>query len=212
MNESRRVYLAGKIEKHCWRHSIVRDLREALTDEPAEIQNCPEPDRHGYVKIGPWPVLREAIFGTHDYVGPFFAACDHGCYHGEDTHGVARSNVVTGACMEAIDRCDVLFAWVDAHDCYGTIAEIGYAFARRKLIWIGGPRLFRDMWFVYSLARDHYVGNGIEPVDLLWALLMPDGLDARHEVWGNAIRHKESRELQAVASRSGRLAGPNGRN
>lgn len=148
-----RIYLAGKITKRCWRHTIC-------APGLAEYAEC------GYFPSNTrWPILRREIFDTHDYTGPFFASCDHGCYHGDDEHGNAASGAqcehdalanrptVQRWCLEAIQVSDLLFAWIDSLDCYGTIVEIGYAAALGKRIWVAGPRNFRDMWFAYQAAH-----------------------------------------------------------
>lgn len=176
-----RIYLAGKISKNCWRHSIVAGLREALPD----LVSCPRGETE---PIPEWPLLTQAVFGEHHYAGPFFASCDHGCFHGEDSHGIGaqaefpqptekhhshqRANaVVVRRCMEAISKADLVFAWIDCLDCYGTITEIGHAHALGKRIWIAGPRPLRDMWFVYQTAEQLNLGSCHHPSDLLKAWL-----------------------------------------
>ena len=176
-----RIYLAGKISKNCWRHSIVADLRNALPD----LVSCPT---GGAEPIPEWPVLNQAVFGEHHYAGPFFASCDHGCFHGDDSHGLdaqaespqpagkyhsdlSASAVVVRRCMEAVSKADLVFAWIDCLDCYGTVAEIGHAHALGKRIWIAGPRPLRDMWFVYQTAEQLNLGCCHQPSDLLKAWL-----------------------------------------
>lgn len=134
------IYLAGKISKNCWRHEIVDgDLR----------------DHSG--SLSEWPVWNKCIFDEHDYCGPFFVGCDHGCYHNRTSHGVgADADFHNGGgcgvtdrdisrlevhanCVCAISKCTHFFAWIDSTDCYGTIYEIGIAFALGKKIGIGHP-------------------------------------------------------------------------
>jgi hypothetical protein len=90
----------------------------------------------------------------------FTAACSFGDdNHGAGatkaiahTHGGTRlSSWVLANCCNAIKRSDLVFAWIDANDCYGTVAELGYAKALGKEVWIAGPRRFRDMWLVYEM-------------------------------------------------------------
>lgn len=45
-----------------------------------------------------------------------------------------------------------MFAWIDTTDCYGTIAELGFARGMKKRIVIAGPEWFDDLWFVYEMA------------------------------------------------------------
>lgn len=149
------VYLAGKITKNGWRHNIVSGLRDwehHLLGPAENLDNTWE-----------WPVWPQAIFNIYDYAGPYFIGCDHGCYHGRDSHGYTdngcsswgrfeREQVLT-LCKNAIQKCDIFFAWVETGDCYGTIAEIGYASALGKQIYIAGPNKIDDMWFVYQMAN-----------------------------------------------------------
>lgn len=157
------VYLAGRIGKNDWRHSIVSHLDSGSDD--GDIPNH-------------WNPQRCAIGNRHHYTGPFFISCDHGCYHGEGQHGVGA--VQTGcmggegttydrefntwlANVSAIDHATLVFAWIDSKDAYGTLAEIGYAGHKRyglggcapdPLVVIGTPEYNPDLWFVYQFA-DH---------------------------------------------------------
>jgi hypothetical protein len=103
-----KIYLAGKIRKQCWRHAIVKDLH--MTNGNIAGGTCPDPDVWDACT---WPILPKAVFGAHDYVGPYFFSCDHGCWH-RTPHAAAdnvrdRRHVVT-ACKKAIASADVVFA------------------------------------------------------------------------------------------------------
>jgi hypothetical protein len=121
------VYFAGKIGKNDWRHSIVPGLRSALYED------------------GPFDV------GAYIYNGPFFISCDHGCNHGPTTHGVfsARSSLsdpcyepfegaqpdrheIARRAIEGVRMSQLVFAYVNAPDCIGSIFEIGIAVQMRK--------------------------------------------------------------------------------
>jgi len=114
----KKVYLAGKIAKNDWRHSIVPTLRESTWG--------------AHLSIAP---------GV-EYVGPFFTGCDHGCAHGPSTHGNAVSgcneeyihapNEVPAACLAAIDQAGIVIAYIEKLDCYATYLELGYAISREK--------------------------------------------------------------------------------
>ena len=153
------IYLAGKVEKNCWRHKIVKNLRQVET------------------KAGSWPVLEGAVFG-HDYVGPYFISCDHGCYHGAEQHGLrtsfgtsctdesyARADIVS-SCLSAIDKADLVFAWIESTDTYGTLFELGYARAKGKRIVIATPdrKLLKELWFTLANATVIECDN---PTDIL---------------------------------------------
>lgn len=152
--EPLRLYLAGKIERNCWRHGIVRGLGDRS------------------VGLKEWSVYWNSILECHHYVGPFFeSAFGHGSSHGDDTHGqrgisslgcdkfsygsseLVDREKVHQHCLKAIQKANCLFAWIDQPDCYGTVTEIGYAKAIGKMVWVAGPRRFRDLWFVYETAE-----------------------------------------------------------
>lgn len=170
------IYLAGKIEKNCWRHTLVPSLRNHGPDYSDDSES-----------MGPWGVVYNAIFGRHHYVGPFFVGCDHGCFHGPDQHGVGASGRDSGdpgeggvvddvlvwgcsggtlgkgfrrgvqdRCLRAIDKANVVFAWITTLDCYGTLAELGYAKAQgvRILIGVKDGLDVNDLWFILSMADD----------------------------------------------------------
>jgi hypothetical protein len=155
-----KIYLAGKIARNDWRHSIVDGLGEvsAYNDE--------------------WPVLKESIFATHDYVGPFFLSFGHGESHcnyrhacTDRKHGWDGEQGTHDACIEAIKCCDVLFAFIESDNCYGTIFEIGYAASLGKRVYIAfsdGIRKNerRDMWLMCYSASDVYY-NISDPEDCL---------------------------------------------
>lgn len=169
----RSVYLAGKISKYCWRHSFF--------PKPWSLRNWDSTPLFDYDDfcnnfLGEydddcfqWRPMQDAILiGDRwkiSYVGPFFSGDDHGCGHKFD-HGWTglggtgaeccyRSNgmgEIRDLCLQAIRDADLIFAWIDTQDCFGTIAELGYARALHKKIFVAGPEMFREMWFAYSLA------------------------------------------------------------
>ena len=73
-----RIYLAGKITKNGWRKEIVPQLRSAW--------GAPCLDAADWRDIDP---LEFYLGGVHfHYVGPYFVGCDHGCFHGPNSHGI----------------------------------------------------------------------------------------------------------------------------
>jgi very-short-patch-repair endonuclease len=194
---NKRIYLAGKIRKGDWRNTIVNGerwpatnrytLKDDLLDTSGITAWLP---CGGNSFLAAWPVLPGAVLGVFDYVGPYFVGCDHGCFHGEDSHGniqtwhsdpqswldltngdapedetdphskfnnlLFRRLYIQQSCIKALKIADVVFAWIDSPDAYGTFAELGYAAALGKEILIAGPREFSDMWFIYALAGDGF--------------------------------------------------------
>lgn len=124
-----RIYLAGKIDHHDWRHSLVIGLRDSVIDASDFATVLSLPMRDG---------------GNLVYCGPFFVACDHGCSHGAQKHGCGDGcndvgqtrEIVVKKCLSGVRGCDICFAFVESADCYGTLIEIGYALASGKLVYV----------------------------------------------------------------------------
>jgi len=173
------VYLAGKISPNDWR---------------TEISTCVEVETGGICGEDSlpreWPVSYGAISGAHHYVGPYFVSCDHQCFHGSQTHGAAtrydldavsdeqdwqlrwyQHQKLSILCRKAIALCDMFFAWIDSEDAYGTIAEIGYAAALDKPIYLAGPREFKDLWFIYHLDSSGRLEINSSPVSAFYGAL-----------------------------------------
>lgn len=159
---SPRVYLAGKISKCDWRQRIIGvPLRNV---ESAEALN---------------PNF-EIAMPSYKYVGPFFIGCDHGCGHGVSTHGcgltceygdskefppaVERQRACAHRlALHRVARADVVFAFIDAADAYGTILEIGAAVALGKPIGLVisesvAASVQEDLWFVEHSATRVFKG------------------------------------------------------
>lgn len=167
-DQALRIYLAGKIQKNCWRHTIVDGLRCADGLEQSS-GTCPV----GCELVMPqkWVELKKSVFGIHHYVGPFFQSCNHGCYHVDSSHGLlVEHKGVVSLCRRAIADATLVFAWIDSPDCFGTIAELGFAAALGKRIWIAGRERFPDLWFVYELAEKTRFEDQC-PSDILGAML-----------------------------------------
>lgn len=184
-----RFFLAGKMGPRlspnagfaCWREPIVRPWASLFCD-------------HELMTLEALPVLPFAIFGQHDYLGPYYfdQAGGHGPWSPND-HGCnvisfledppdyftpipeperldlwnTNCELVRRLALDAIRRCDVLFAWVDTLDCFGTLAEIGYAHAMGRRIWVGSPPEFSDsyrhLWFAVCMAEWH--SHASSPLD-----------------------------------------------
>lgn len=148
----KKIYLAGKIGKLDWRHRIVNELSRSVTGVCFDSASDPFPE-----------IMEFSIFNEHHYVGPFFVGCDHGCFHGSNTHGQAsvhehetpgdRTQLeIRNRALSGIKRCDLFFAYIESEDCYGTLFEIGYAKALGKKIVILTNGVMKDLWF--SLVAD----------------------------------------------------------
>ena len=147
------IYLAGKIANKDYRHDIIQNLDNWVWETGVNRAE-------DYSDVPQWPIWKNAIGGQHNYTGPyFFPSAGHGCGHGDNTHGTMNyvespvQQTVFERCKEAIRHSDLVFAWIERADCYGTIAEIGYAHSLNKTICIAGLRRIPDLWFVYLMAK-----------------------------------------------------------
>lgn len=83
---------------------------------------------------------------------------------------------------------DLVFAWIDSIDCFGTIAEISFAFAfanrdrlknKSPLIVLASPPSFAEdaahLWFVMGMANKQVVGSDTagEAWEKLWTTGQP---------------------------------------
>lgn len=141
------VYLAGKIDHTDWRHGLVPNLRGHLwADGPIDTN-------------------------LYRYVGPFFASCDHGCNHRPSSHGATagyefgeseftKSDVISNN-MAALHAADLIFAYIDSPDCYGTLTELGWALCagKRVVVVFAAEILFDDFWYVFHLAHSVHIGQ-----------------------------------------------------
>ncbi len=188
-----KIYLAGKIGQSNWREEIVYGLQDQFTADYYSVHDMQE-----------WPILPYGVLGTHDYTGPYFVSDSH---HPIEDHGwvgepgVPRYNPehealgasgltqidrlqIADLCKKAILQSDMVFAWIDSPDAYGTLVEIGFAvgagihtavafspsvsYASRHDMWFadaapGGscfaidhsPRSALDQAIMFFLGRDY---------------------------------------------------------
>lgn len=145
-----RIYLAGRISKCDWRHELVLHLRNNI-DGGVE----------GWKEVKELPMIDGNI-----YVGPFFIGCDHGCYHGANSHGASggvcyspdvKRREIFNKSLRGIRACDLFFVWAgkDFSEAYGTLVEIGFARGLgKKIVFAFDPvvREQKDQWFAGGCA------------------------------------------------------------
>jgi nucleoside 2-deoxyribosyltransferase len=131
-------YLAGKITGTTWRDTIVDEWS-------FENHSFAYYEAHlDYEDDGLWAVVPsacEVLDGVDlDYTGPWWKdpyghglAQDSEYPHGYSLEGSDKSSI-TSKVMYAIVRSDLVFAWIDSHDCYGTLLEIGLAIGLNKTV------------------------------------------------------------------------------
>lgn len=154
MQNVKNVYLAGKISKEDWRQQLVDIRNNFFGCEKDKIRNYQTLFYNDYIRI----------------TGPFFLSCDHSCYHGNNSHGVGLNNYlpdgsrydcyaetnhftedeVKEICLNQIKHSDIIFAYINSNECYGTLFELGYAASLGKqiLILFDLPQRMKDMWFI----------------------------------------------------------------
>lgn len=138
------IYLAGKISRHDWREDVTPGLQDAWGGNSYGEADWSPHDAE-------WPVLPNGVLDTFDYTGPYFV---DGCTHSGDgcTQEEHRASSVCGGepsgraatvqrCLNAIDRSDIVFAWLDDATAHGTLVELGYAKGRGKPVIVAGPNL-----------------------------------------------------------------------
>jgi len=107
--------------------------------------------RHEILREKPHHGARIRFANGYTFGGPWFIQHDnHGL--GSDARHIAQS------CMDWIGQSDAVFAWLTHLDAYGTFAEIGYAKALRKPVFLAVDRSKLDaddelgFWFLKDLA------------------------------------------------------------
>lgn len=189
-----KVYMAGKIEDHDidWRMTINRHYPGSTF----------LPGYHTYV--GPYPTNREGhasfnIPSTHgmNSYGKYGESEEYDAIADFDREFVVRR------CLEGIDQCDVLFAWINTLDCYGTIAEIGYARAKGKSIFIGISKELKiptssflepsrkhdgcieeshDLWFIETMADDCNYFDSPREAFYFFMVRLPEPFEKIHQL------------------------------
>ncbi len=152
-----RLYLAGKITKNGWRNEIVPCLRDAW--------GAPCLDAADWRDIDPLDFWFGGV--RFHYTGPYFVGCDHGCFHGPNSHGIldvdeetaedndaARRESVFHLCMRWLAEAQVVFAHIDAPDAQGSLFEIGCAYGRRPVFLnFASEDVASECWFAAKGAE-----------------------------------------------------------
>ena len=172
-----RVYLAGQITNNHWRCALYKD-NAWYPRNPGETLSLMVPEEEF--------IYSEYDAGDFIVTGPHSLGCDHQCFHLDQTKHAALGNdtdmcldfakvkhtiCISFACMDQIRRSDIVFCYIESKECYGTLAEIGYACGLQgKHIFV----LFKDeslrdeLWFVADMVQhadgDVRVGGNIREV------------------------------------------------
>lgn len=182
-----KVYLAGKIDDvhGAWRNDLIakRVNMDLKKNVPGWVYFTPE-RRVGFSdNPNQWPDSGwSKVLDKFDYTGPYRHEVisddkdwsNLGVYHGTEwagSHGEiydeGAKRFITRSCLKAIVESDVVFAYLNHPDCFGTLVELGYATAFRKYIalvihYTDAKWEWSDYWFVENLA--HYTALVGRPV------------------------------------------------
>lgn len=171
-----KVYLAGKmdLEYGSWRDAILGTVYDYDAQRPmprweAVANNDLDDVVNGYVKPE-WPKApNRHVLRLHDYVGPYrlthVRASESkwfGDFHGSSWKGQhgqmdpEEQQMIADECEAALRRADLVFAYINRPDCFGTLVEIGLARAFGKYVYVvfedGAEWSWDDYWFVAFLA------------------------------------------------------------
>jgi hypothetical protein len=169
-------YLAGKITGTDWRDEIVRDWSQE-NHSPHNYEAMYE-----YEKSKLWAVAHRAASAGNgvmlDYVGPWWSPGAGGhstslwfdsphayvCTAYEnwknpptpDLYNEVRANIDV-----ALNRADLVFAWIDSTDCFGTLVELGIAAAKKKAIVVAFSDKIdaKEFWLASSYAHQVVVAK-----------------------------------------------------
>lgn len=153
-----KVYLAGKITRNWWRNAILSEGKMNNTRTPGV--DVPVNERDVYFST-------EHEGDGFVVTGPHSVGCDHECFHTHDGHAAVGEGVacacdefltrrdVCEACMSQIRKSDIVFAYIDGLDAFGTFSEIGFARGcRDKFISVlfDSKKIADKLWFIGEMA------------------------------------------------------------
>lgn len=138
-----KLYIAGKISRENFRELIIPRLSSHQWGDP-NIQT-----------------------ESYEYLGPYTVNCKHGCFSGNGTHESVGSDGsielsqkdVIYANMRALESADLVFAYINTTDCYGTLMEIGWAIAREiyVVLMLSPDVPVHELWFIAGQVNSvHY--------------------------------------------------------
>jgi len=177
-NPNQRIYLAGKFTggtgkntPYDWREGLIPFKKFGYSDVSELPTRAWEASYCGFWYAGPFPI--DLVSGHASNIGHIEdSPCEdddgYDLYSLRDTASVKNGKAVKSAhlrfeperlgvmqkCLAQIDSSDVVFAWIEGCDCYGTLAEIGYAKAKGKQVIVGVYDKFAggELWFAQAMA------------------------------------------------------------
>lgn len=195
-----RIFLSGKVDQlyGSWRDYLLGVRHEWRDNKRLELPKweiiATKGDDYNYrgYSVSEWPILYGTVLETHDYTGPFrqtipdinYPTKWSGYFHGIESFGShgqmdeSEKKQVVNHCKASIDKSDMVFAYINSRDCYGTLVEIGYAAARGIFVSLAIDCFEHnedDIWFASEIANyviyRHYEEKPDEKMFLHNALL-----------------------------------------
>jgi hypothetical protein len=189
------VYLAGKITGTKWRDQIVAkgwsfENHSAIDFELEAgiwhtIHGClPIPDGRKLDLTGPyWRPFHDR--GGHSDITD--ASGLHAYQKLLRTDGVVGLDPelpkLTDQIESSIRCCDLVFAWIDSLDCYGTFVELGIARALNRVVVVSHPPDFDGTEVWLAIRMGHICGLSASPADAwreLWTTPVLAGAPPRN--------------------------------
>jgi len=150
-----KVYLAGKITNDLWRDEIFPNWSDWEGSTSPTWMDGAIPDGRDIYCTGPfWVDLEGDIREAH--CGAEIATGEHA--QGQEKRGSEAASShrfkVIDSSKDAISDSDMVFAWIDSTDCFGTLVEIGFAVGKGKFVLVGINDFDRsqEMWFPLFIA------------------------------------------------------------
>jgi hypothetical protein len=190
----RYFYLAGKITGNNWRDEIVQGWSE---------ENHSPHNHHAmfaYSECLLWAIAPGAAKARNgvmlSYTGPWWSP-DLGGHSSSSWFGSPHAylsnpqdedgeevKVPTPALFSeirrnidnAISQADLIFAWIDSADCFGTLVELGIAAASKKAIIVAFSEEidFREFWLAASYADEVVIAKTAgEAWGKVWGIEVP---------------------------------------
>lgn len=204
-----KIFLSGKVDEENgkWRDWVLgTDFTAIGIPIPRWCVRTVLPDYGSTNNILPWPVRKKVVLDTHDYTGPYrqIVIDDHEAEHLGYFHRITAAGqhgqfyegeqkVIVDRCKQAIDDSDIIFAFINSQDCFGTICEIGYAAGKGKFIIVAvGIEYFGnvnpcymgqvntpELWFACKMAQicQYQQSNEVEREFIISTLL--NGISTR---------------------------------
>ena len=219
-NEINSFYLAGKITGDLWRSEIIKEygaqnkLAVRLPDNPGDywgtLNNAVSVlEGHKLTYTGPWWVAPDICSGhawAVDSEGPHATQNVHDHCMTLDHVGSLDRSLVCLNIRNAIKKADLVFAWINSLDCYGTLFEIGYAVALGKAVVVAfqsaDNEWSQEHWVSHYMADITYPASSSGEA---WGRLWRDVGEGRfrdpihHDWFHYQARHaREDRELNEL--------------